>query len=140
MPAAAGTHDEVPRMQLRPPRLLIGCTVSWVLYGAAFQMLAIGLFGASSGMTPSYIAVFTLSYLFGYLALFAPGGLGVRETVLAGLLVAAGLEVNPNATILVLFSRLWMTLLEATPGLLLIALNRARPSNETSTTPNGSHE
>ena len=28
MPAAAGTHDEVPRMQLRPPRLLIGCTVS----------------------------------------------------------------------------------------------------------------
>jgi hypothetical protein len=47
--------------------------------------------------------------------------------------------VNPNATILVLASRLWMTVLEAAPGLLLIALNRARPTNEPSTTPNGSH-
>jgi uncharacterized membrane protein YbhN (UPF0104 family) len=136
------TGRDLPDAHVPPTAIflaLVGCLLSWVLYGAAFQMLAVGLFGASSGTTSAYIAVFTLSYLLGYLALFAPGGLGVRETVLAGFLVAAGLDVDPNATILVLFSRLWMTLLEAAPGLMLLALNRARPTNETSTTPNGSH-
>jgi uncharacterized membrane protein YbhN (UPF0104 family) len=136
------TGRDLPDAHVPPSAIfvaLVGCVLSWVLYGAAFQMLAVGLFGASSGTTPSYIAVFTLSYLLGYLALFAPGGLGVRESVLTGLLIAAGLEANPNATILVLLSRLWMTLLEATPGLMLLALNRARPTNDTSITPNGSH-
>jgi hypothetical protein len=140
------TGRDLPDAHVPPSAIflaLVGCMLSWALYGAAFQLLAVGLFGASSGTTPSYIAAFTLSYLIGYLALFAPGGLGVRETVLAGLLVAAGLDVDPNATILVLFSRLWMTLLEAAPGLVLIALSRARPitatATATATTPNGSH-
>lgn len=136
------TGRDLPDAHVPPSAIfiaLIGCVMSWLLYGAAFQLLAVGLFGASSGTTSSYIAVFTLSYLIGYLTLFSPGGFGVREMALSGFLITAGLEVDPNATILVLFSRLWLTLLEAAPGLLLIALNRARPTNVTSTTPNGSH-
>jgi uncharacterized membrane protein YbhN (UPF0104 family) len=137
------TGRELPDAHVPPSAIfaaLIGCTVAWVLYGAAFQLLAIALFGASSGTTSSYIAVFTLSYLIGYLALFAPGGLGARELALIPFLAAAGLESGANATVLVLVSRLWLTLLEAAPGLVLLALNRSRPTFDHSTTPNGSHQ
>ena len=114
---------------------LVGCTFAWALYGIAFRLLAIALFGHASGTASSYIAVFTLSYLIGYLFLISPGGLGAREVALASMLPAAGLEGGATATLLVVASRLWLTVLEATPGLLLLAIRHApsdsRPPNVT---------
>ena len=114
---------------------LVGCTFAWALYGVAFRLLAMALFGHASGTAPSYIAVFTLSYLIGYLFLISPGGLGAREVALASMLPAAGLEAGAAATLLVVVSRLWLTVLEATPGLLLLAVRHtrsdSRPSNVT---------
>ena len=53
--------------------------VAWVGYGVALWLLARGLLpGAGLELVPA-IAVFTASYLAGFLALIAPGGLGVRE-------------------------------------------------------------
>jgi uncharacterized membrane protein YbhN (UPF0104 family) len=103
---------------------LAGCTVSWVLYGVAFQLLAAALFGATSGTTASYVAVFTLSYLAGYVFLFSPGGLGAREEVLQRLLAATALHPVPDAMLLIVVSRLWLTVLEAAPGLLLLMFRR----------------
>ena len=105
---------------------LVGCTFAWALYGVAFRLLAMALFGHASGTAPSYIAVFTLSYLIGYLFLISPGGLGAREVALASMLPAAGLEAGAAATLLVVVSRLWLTVLEATPGLLLLAVRHTR--------------
>lgn len=99
-----------------------GCAAAWVLYGLAFRLLAIGLLGpAAAGDAGTYVAVFTLSYLAGFLALFAPGGIGVREVAMGALLVAVGLATGPEATLLVLASRLWLTLLEIIPGLCFVA-------------------
>lgn len=70
---------------------LVGCTFAWALYGVAFRLLAVALFGHASGTASSYIAVFTLSYLIGYLFLISPGGLGAREIALTSMLPAAGL-------------------------------------------------
>jgi len=106
---------------------LVGCMIAWVLYGVAFQLLAAALFGSTSGTTASYIAVFTLSYLAGYVFLFAPGGIGAREDVLQRLIAAAAMHPVPDALLLIVVSRLWLTVLEAAPGLLLLALRRSTP-------------
>lgn len=104
-----------------------GCVAAWVLYGLAFRLLAIGLLGPdAAGEAGPYVAVFTLSYLAGFLALFAPGGIGIREVTLGGLLVAAGLATGPQATLLVVASRLWLTVLEIVPGLFFIAWRSPR--------------
>lgn len=129
-----GRKIEEPRV---PPRAIFlalgGCLVAWALYGLAFQLLDRALFGAStstvtSGTSASYIAVFTLSYVAGYLFLPAPGGIGVREDMLKVLLPAAGIAAGPHALVLVLVSRLWLTVLEAAPGLVLLLVRRSSPS------------
>ena len=58
---------------------LVGCSIAWCVYGAAFQLLVRSLIGHAEGRWTAYLAAYTLSYLVGYIALFAPGGVGVRE-------------------------------------------------------------
>ena len=106
-----------------------GCTVAWLLYGLAFQQLAIGVLGpAAAGDAWAYVAVFTLSYLLGFLTLVAPGGIGVREVAMAAMLTGAGLTTGAEATVLVVASRLWLTVLEIVPGVLFLAWPRPRSS------------
>lgn len=109
---------------------LIGCAAAWMLYGVAFRELAVGLLGASAaGDVGTYVAVFTLSYLAGFLALPVPGGIGVREVSLGALLVGTGLlTTTAEATLLVVASRLWLTVLEVLPGLVFLAWPSARVS------------
>ena len=115
-----------------PPLAIIfavaGCSLAWNLYGIAFHDLTVALFGGAAGRPSYYTAVFTLSYLMGYIVLFAPGGIGVRETSLITLLAAAGLETGAQATALAIASRLWLTVAEATPGLILLAFRRPKSS------------
>jgi len=125
------TGRELPDPKVPPSAILValvGCVTAWALYGFAFRLLAVSLFGHAAGNTSSYIAVFTFSYLIGYLWLPAPGGLGAREEVLQNALALFALEAGAAAILLVLASRLWLTVLEALPGLVLIALGRARPT------------
>ncbi len=111
-----------------------GCTAAWVLYGLAFQQLAIGVLGpAAAGDAGAYVAIFTLSYLLGFLTLVAPGGIGVREVAMGAMLTAAGLATGAEATILVVASRLWLTVLEIVPGVLFLAWPRPRPSVHSAT-------
>lgn len=97
----------------------------WCLYGVAFWLFARGVLGTAPGPISAYVAAFTGSYLIGFLALFAPGGLVVRELVLAGSLTRLGLFTASDATVLAVTSRLWLTVLEVVPGLLLLARRRA---------------
>lgn len=100
---------------------VVGCAAAWFLYGVAFRELSIALLGQAAGDVGTYVAVFTLSYLAGFLALPAPGGIGVREVSLGALLVATGLATGAEATLLVVASRLWLTVLEILPGLFFLA-------------------
>jgi len=79
--------------------------VLWALY-----ILAFGLFLRSLSPSASLQAAFAfpLAMNIGLLAIVIPGGLGVREGVLAGLLVATGQSVQTAATI-ALLARLWFT-------------------------------
>lgn len=90
---------------------------AWIGYGLAFMAFAHGVTPQIMGTPGSFIAAYTASYVIGYLALYAPGGLGVREFILTGLLVSLGLAQVPEATFLALASRVWLTILEVLPGL-----------------------
>ena len=98
--------------------------LSWWTYGAALWMLARGLIPAASLPLTSAVAAFTLGYVLGLLALFAPGGVGVRELVLIGLLAPA--LGSGGAVAVSLASRVLLTVLEGSAALLTFPL-RHRP-------------
>ncbi len=115
-----------PPAQALPNRTLwlaVGINaLSWFGYGAAFALFARGILPGISGALPSFIAIWTASYLVGYLMLIAPGGIGARDGALAIAMVALGLTTSAEATVLAIASRLWLTALEVTPGLVSLAL------------------
>ena len=94
--------------------------LSWVAYGVAFWMFSRAVTPRISGDPLMFIAVYSASYLAGFLALFAPGGLGVRELALSGLLVGLGMAGQGDAAVLSATSRIWLTVLEVLPGLLAL--------------------
>jgi glycosyltransferase 2 family protein len=103
---------------------IIANSVAWVGYGAALWLLARGVLpGASLALAPA-IAVFTASYLAGFLALFAPGGLGVREGVFI-LMLQGPLGIGP-ATGLAVASRLLLTVTELGAAVPFLVFPRRR--------------
>jgi uncharacterized membrane protein YbhN (UPF0104 family) len=116
-----------PLEPLRPAAVLAGAALtvlSWGTYGAAFWMLARGLVPDTPLPLPAAIGAFTLGYILGLLALFAPGGVGVRELVLIGLL--APFLGSGGAVAVSVASRLVLTVLEAAAALVTLPL-RHRP-------------
>lgn len=61
-------------------------TAIWILQGAAFFILLQSWQGLSLDHLPRLTGAYSLSYVIGLLAVFAPGGVGVRESVLAEIL------------------------------------------------------
>ena len=96
-----------------------GSALSWILYGLAFELFAIGMLGRGAGGPTGYIAVYTASYLAGLLSLI-PGGFIVREATLVLGLTALQLVTAPEAALLALTSRVWITILEILPGALFL--------------------
>ena len=101
--------------------------LSWACYGVAFAAFAKGVAPQVIASPPLFIVIWTASYLIGYLFLFAPGGIVVREAAMAGALVALGLAASADATFLALASRLWLTVWEILPGLVSLTLTPRLP-------------
>ncbi|MBL0172390.1 MAG: flippase-like domain-containing protein [Gemmatimonadaceae bacterium] len=95
---------------------------SWVCYGVAFAAFARGVAPQVLATPSLFIVVWTASYLMGYVVLFAPGGIGVRDAAMTGGLIALGLASSPDATWIALTSRVWLTVWEILPGLLALLL------------------
>jgi uncharacterized membrane protein YbhN (UPF0104 family) len=104
---------------------ILANVVAWVGYGVALWLLARGLLpGAGLDLLPA-IAVFTASYLAGFLALFAPGGIGVREGVF--ILMLQGPIGIGAATALAIASRLLLTITELGAAVPFLLFPRGRP-------------
>jgi uncharacterized membrane protein YbhN (UPF0104 family) len=58
----------------------------WLLLGASFWLCARGLVTVPADDLALYMGAFAVAWLAGLLAIYAPGGLGVREAVLVALL------------------------------------------------------
>jgi glycosyltransferase 2 family protein len=101
-------------------------TIAWLGYGVALWLLARGVLPtAGLGLVPA-IAVFTASYLAGFIALFAPGGIGVREGVF--ILMLQGPIGIGAATALAVASRLLLTVTELGAAVPFLLLPRGKPS------------
>lgn len=91
--------------------LLVGLG-SWMVYGWAFWALVTGL-GLDVALLPTASA-FAAAYVLGYVMVFAPAGLGVREGFLVALMAP---QVGAGAAgAIAVIARLWTTVLEVVPA------------------------
>ncbi len=90
--------------------ILFICIVSWVVGGVGFYLFVDSLYPISSKYVVFLTGALAISSTLGLVAIFAPGGLGVREGVLVYLL--SMMMPAPVAVIISVLTRLWMTLIE----------------------------
>lgn len=109
---------------------IAGNVIAWLLYGAAFELFVRGVTGEASGSFANYVTAWAWPYIFGYLAFFSPGGLGVREGALTLALGVLGLANTQTALVIAVTSRLWLTVTELLPGLTFLALGWGGPGNQ----------
>jgi glycosyltransferase 2 family protein len=110
----------------------IAMGAGWLAYGLSFWLLAHGLLPDVHLPLATAVGIFILGYILGTLAVFVPGGLGVRELVLISLLtpvLGAGGAVAVSVA-----SRVMLTLTEAGAALMAVTLVR-KPSPEGSSEP-----
>lgn len=114
----------IPRLEPIAPAVMLAAlgvnAVAWCAYGLAFVALTHGVLPEASLPWTLATSVFTTSYLIGLLVAFAPGGLGVRESMFV-LLLGGPLGVK-LAGALALATRVTLTIAElgaAVPFLLI---------------------
>jgi hypothetical protein len=112
---------------LAPGNVLLAAVitaVAWMAYGISFWLLARGLLPDAPLSLRRAAGVFAAGYITGLLALFAPGGAGVREVVFLSLLtptLGAG-----GALALSVASRLLLTVTEGLAAVVGLLLSPAR--------------
>jgi len=95
----------------------LGC---WLLFGLAFFLFVMGISPVSLTFYFNLTGVFSGAFVLGFLAFFAPGGIGVREGIMV---VFLSLYFPPPvATLISLLSRVWITLAEVFCFFLALAL------------------
>ena len=121
----------LPASTATPParvlwRATLANLVAWAGYGLAFWLLARALVPQVSLSPGLAIAVFAASYVAGLAALFAPGGLVVREGLMVVLLQeTTGLGV---AALLAVASRVALTVTEVGAALPFLLIRVEKPS------------
>lgn len=116
--AGEGSEVEAGALRLRRAfglRWTLLYAMNWGLYATAFWLLVLGLVDFIPFL---YVApAFAAAYVGGYVALFAPAGLGVREGLLVAFL-APVLSPEPALAVAVA-ARLWSTAVEVLPAALM---------------------
>jgi len=92
----------------------------WGLYGLAFWLTGRALFDVPVSQLGVYVGVFALAWLAGLAAIFAPGGIGVREAVMVALL--ADRLGEAHAIVLAGTSRLVLAAVDLVAGGVSLAL------------------
>ncbi|MHB1137063.1 MAG: lysylphosphatidylglycerol synthase domain-containing protein [Coriobacteriia bacterium] len=91
-------------------RVVVHYALTWCLGGIAFAVFVGSITVGDPGTLSLYIGAFAAASIGGLLVLFAPGGIGVREAILAGLLAPSyPLAVAVAAGVA---ARLWSTAVE----------------------------
>jgi uncharacterized membrane protein YbhN (UPF0104 family) len=102
-------------LQMRPgfaPKWVTLYAINWLVYVVSFRifMLSFGLPGTFIETAPAFAA----AYVAGYVMVFSPAGIGIREGVLTFLL--APVTGQGTAAALSLLARLWTTAVELLPA------------------------
>lgn len=94
---------------------------NWLVYAGAFWLLGRS-FGMDAGF-PVLGPAFAAAYVLGYVMIFAPAGIGVREGFLVAFLEPAT-GAGPAAALAIL-ARLWMTVVELLPAGAFVGIRAA---------------
>ncbi|MGH2394425.1 MAG: hypothetical protein ACRDGH_13230, partial [Candidatus Limnocylindria bacterium] len=97
--------------------MILGYLAAWVVFGLGFALFVRAVADPASGSIPSLMGICAAGYLAGWVAVFVPGGLGVREGVYA--LLLAEVLPGPVAAAVAILSRLWLTGIELLVAMLL---------------------
>jgi uncharacterized membrane protein YbhN (UPF0104 family) len=98
--------------------------VAWLVIGTGFWLTARGLIDVSASELGTYAGTFCAAWLVGLLAVFAPGGIGIREAVLVTLL--RGRIGSADAVMIAAASRAIATLADlAVAGLGILVLRHS---------------
>lgn len=93
--------------------LLAVAVLTWLLWGVAFTALTAGLrpmdWDTLRPILWTLLVAYPIAYAVGYLSFLTPGGLAVREGMLALLLIPA---IGGLATVAALVMRIWLVILE----------------------------
>ncbi|GMR13334.1 MAG: lysylphosphatidylglycerol synthase transmembrane domain-containing protein [Gemmatimonadota bacterium] len=103
-------------------------TLNWGVYATAFWLLYVsfGDFAPFIQLGPAFAA----GYVAGYVAIFAPAGVGVREAAIIGFLTPV-MSIEA-ATVLAVIARIWTTAVEVVPAGIFAVLHAAeRPAAPT---------
>ena len=117
-----------PRVRLPAQNLWTSVTInvlSWFCYGGAFLVFSHAVVPRVTGTLAQFTGVWTASYTLGYLAFFAPGGIGVREATMTAAMVGLGMASVGDAVLIAATSRLWLSLVEVLPGLIALLCSPA---------------
>ncbi|TFG65527.1 MAG: hypothetical protein E4H28_04015, partial [Gemmatimonadales bacterium] len=87
-------------------RASAGLVLCWAVYGIGLWCLWRGVGGIGGPDPVLWTGIFAAAYVVGYLALFAPGGIIVREGVLVALLVEVAVVSGPVAAGIAIAARL----------------------------------
>ncbi len=90
--------------------LLTGYLFAWIAFGLGFGLFVRAVADPAPGSLPTLIGISAAGYLAGWVAVFVPGGLGVREGVYA--LLLAEVLPGPVAAAAAILSRVWLTAVE----------------------------
>jgi uncharacterized membrane protein YbhN (UPF0104 family) len=107
------------------PLMFLGYCFAWIFYGLAFWIFIKSIVLETDMGLVSSLGIFAGSYQIGYLAIFAPGGLGPREWVMGQMLMPFLPGVAPMIAIL---SRIWMTVVEILASAISLLVKRENRS------------
>ncbi len=122
---AARMHEEVQFGRLRVSDLIgagAGLLIAWGVYGLGFRALLMGVGWSAAPGSVALAGVFAAAYVAGYLVLFSPGGLVVREGAIAALLVGLTPISAITAGAFAVLARVWVTASELVALALLVAI------------------
>jgi uncharacterized membrane protein YbhN (UPF0104 family) len=95
---------------LKNLRLSFWFFILWFAQIIGFYFLINAIYYIPLSRIPNLAAAYALSWLIGYIVIFAPGGLGVREGTMTFLL--SSVLPTPLAIVISFITRIWITLFE----------------------------
>ena len=101
--------------------IFLGYFFGWVFSGLAFWLFLRSVLGTQAPSAIASVGLYNVAYQMGYLALFAPGGIGVREAVM-GLLLQA--FIGPLGVAVAVMARIWAVVIDSLAALIALAIKK----------------
>lgn len=102
-------------------KIFLSYCLAWFCFGGAFWLFVRALSSEVGFSLIAAVGVFNAAYQIGYLAIFAPGGIGPRELVMGVMLTPF---FGPIAPAVAVAARLWSLIIEAIAALLALRIRK----------------